>query len=47
MENNDIDIKKRHLSFLDVCLSLQTVPKGLEIKKTPCIRVTDKTILED
>ena len=25
---------KRHSHFLEVCLNLKTVPKGLEIKKT-------------
>ena len=53
MVNNDIRHDKEKLEFfiyhqhnaqiLDVCLELPaiTVPKGLEIRKTPCIRVTD------
>ena len=32
--------------FLDMCISLQTVSKGLQIKKTPFIGVTDNTFLE-
>ena len=37
---------QHHAHFLNVCLSLQTIPKGLQIKKTPCICVTDNTFLE-
>ena len=32
---------QHHAQFLDVCLELETVSKGSEIKKTPCIPVTD------
>ena len=33
---------EHHSHFLEVCLNLQTIPKGLQmIKKTPCIRNTD------
>ena len=35
------------MHFLDVCLELQTVTIGLEIKKTPCISVTDNKFLEN
>ena len=38
---------QHHAQFLVVCLELKTVPKGLEIKKTPCIRVTDNKFLEN
>ena len=38
---------QHHALVLDVCLSLQTVPKVLQIEKIPCIRVTDNTFLED
>ena len=38
---------QHHAQFLDVCLELQTVPKGLEIRKTPCIRVTKNKFLEN
>ena len=38
---------QHHAQFLDVCLELQTVPKGLEIRKTPCIRVTENKFLEN
>ena len=38
---------QQHAQFLDVCLELQTVPKGLEAKKTLCIRATDNKILEN
>ena len=30
-----------------VCLALQTVRRDLEIKKTPCISVTDNKFLEN
>ena len=33
--------------IIDVCLALQTVTKDLEIKKTPCISVTDNKFLEN
>ena len=32
--------------FLDVCLILKVIPKGLEIKERPCIRVTDNKSME-
>ena len=38
---------EHHSHFLEVCLSLQTIPKGLQmIKKTPCIRNTDNIIMK-
>ena len=37
---------QHHAQFSDVCLELQTVPNSLEIRKTPCIRVTDNKFLE-
>ena len=59
MVNNDIRHDKEklecfihhqhHAQFLDVCLELQTVtvPKGLEIMKRSCTRVTDNKFLEN
>ena len=38
---------QHHALVLDVCLSLQTVQKVLQIEKIPCIGVTDNTFLED
>ena len=38
---------QHHAQFSDVCLELQTVPNSLEIRKTPCIRVTDNNFLEN
>ena len=37
---------KRHSHFLEVCLNLKTVPKGLEVKKTRCIRTTYYTFIK-
>ena len=32
---------QHHLHFLEVCLNLQMIPKGLQAKKTPYISITD------
>ena len=37
---------QHHAHFLDVFLTLKVIPKGLEIKKTKCIRVTDNKFME-
>ena len=37
---------QHHAYSLDVCLLLETAPKGLEIKKTPFVRGNDNTCLE-
>ena len=37
---------QQHSHFLEVCLNLQIIPKGLQINKTPCIRNTDKILMK-
>ena len=37
---------QHHSHFLEVCLNLQTIPKGLQINKTPCIRDTDNIFMK-
>ena len=39
-------IHYQHSHFLEVCLNLQTIPKGLQIKKTPCIRTRDNIFMK-
>ena len=37
---------QHHAHFLDVCLTLKVILKELDIKETPCIRVTDNKFME-
>ena len=52
MVNNDIRHDKDSIELVvekfivDVCLTLKVIPKGLVIKKTLCIRVTDNKLME-
>ena len=37
---------QHHSHFLEVCLNLQTIPKGLQIKNAPCMRTTDNIFMK-